>query len=131
MERPKKIQKDIQPYIEHLEERVKKFESSPYVETYLTIHNQLSDFNKQLTITGQTVVNSEGVKEKKGKIDLFADKDDKSFDRMKWYFDKILDLNKNLDELRKMMTPDEVEDIKSKVTKVGGVEEYLNLGGKK
>jgi hypothetical protein len=39
----------------------------------------------------------------------------------------MLDLNKNLESLRKLMNPEEVEQVK-KVVKEGGVEQYLNIG---
>lgn len=93
--------KDALVEIEKLEIKLATYETSPYFDTYKTVEMQLKSFNKQLTI------HDDG----KGKIDLFAEKDDKSFDRMKWYFDKVLALNQNLAELRKMMTPEQQKEI--------------------
>lgn len=101
MERPTSLKGEALKYTKYLEEKLKTYETSPYFETYKTVEMQLKSFNKQLTI------NENG----KGKIDLFAEKDDKSFDRMKWYFDKVLDLNKNLQELRRMMTPNQQKEL--------------------
>ena len=61
-----------------------------------------------------------------GKIDLFADKDDKSFDRTKWYFEKMLDLAKNLDSLKKMMRTDEQKEVEVAIKKEDGVEDYIH-----
>tara|TARA_R110000868_G_scaffold396177_1_gene668287 strand:+ start:1067 stop:1462 length:396 start_codon:yes stop_codon:yes gene_type:complete len=116
MEKPTKIPKEVLPYIEHLEAELKKFTDSTYSESYLTIFHQLRSFNEQLQIGGeQTRISDEGVSvtAKKGFIDLFAEKDDKSFDRTKWYFENILSLNKTLEELKKLMTPEERENIKT------------------
>ena len=46
----------------------------------------------------------------KGKIDLFGDGDSKEFDRAFKYFDKMVDLLKQLDEIRKLMTPEEQKE---------------------
>ena len=113
MARPLKIPKDILPYVEELEAKLKLYESSPYLDSYLTVYNQLKSFNEQLIIGSEvTSVNEEGIRitEKKGYVDLFAVSTDKSFDRTKWYFENILDLNKTLDALRKLMTPEEVKE---------------------
>ena len=116
MKKPAGLKGEGLKYVTYQEDRLKAYETSPHLKTYLTIHHQLESFNKQLTIENDG----------KGKIDLFAEKDDKSFDRMKWYFDKVLDLNKNLNELRKMMTSKELETVNQGVTKIDGVEEYLS-----
>ena len=118
MERPIIKDKVALQYVEYLEGELKKFTESSYCESYLTIYNQLASFNEQLKIEGEiTSLNDEGVSvtKKKGFIDLFAEKDDKSFDRTKWYFENILDLNKTLDELKKLMTPQQQKEIQEKI----------------
>ena len=130
MERPNKIPKEVLPYIEHLEQELTKFKKSPYSKTYLTIYNQLESFNEQLTIKGDKTL-ADGTKVKEGFVDLFAEATDKSFDRTKWYFDKILDLNKNLDELRKLMTPDEQKEMAKQIEmKNLGLAEKIALNGR-
>jgi hypothetical protein len=124
MKRPNKIPKEVLPYIEHLEKELGMYKKTPYVKSYLTIYNQLEDFNDQLTLRRKK--DAEGKEYILGRIDLFASKDDKSFDRTKWYFDKILELNKNLDELRKLMTPAEIKELTTaKPLLEGSAESYL------
>jgi len=108
MKKPIIKEKEAIKYIEYLESRLLMFEKSPHVKTYLTLHSQLESFNDQLTIKteeGKTT----------GVVDLFGEATDKSFDRTKWYFDKILDLNKNLDELRKMMDVGGVKELEKQL----------------
>ena len=118
MERPLKIPKDILPYVEEIESKLSIYENSPIVESYLTIYFQVRSFNKQLQLgKEETTVGEDGidVSIQSGFVDLFADKEDKSFDRTKWYFENILDLNKTLDELRKLMTPEQQKEANEKI----------------
>lgn len=118
MQQPSGIKdKSALAYIEYLQKELEtakikldKFEKSPKVKTYLTIYNQLDSFNEQLTV---------------GKIDLFAEKEDKSFDRTKWYFENVLDLSKTLDELRKSMSPDESKEVERKLLSQSVTEKYI------
>lgn len=109
--------KSIASYVEQLEKKIRQYEESPYFESYKSVRKQLDNFNVQLLNTP---------------IDLFAESTDKSFDRTKWYFDKILELNKTLDELRKLMTPEEQARLQE-AKKVEGlsVAEKLALSNKK
>lgn len=106
MERP--IIKDAKTlaYIEYLQSKLDKYESSDILDTYLTIKGQLNDFNAQLKIREEK--SSLGEKVVKGRIDLFADKESKEFDRAWKFMNEALDINKRLLELKKLMTPDEV-----------------------
>ncbi len=121
-------------YIEYLQNELEtakvkldKFEKSPKVKTYLTIYNQLDSFNEQLTIGESTQITVDGIVAtvQKGKIDLFAEKEDKSFDRTKWYFEHVLDLSKTLDELRKGMNPDESKEVERKLLSQSVTEKYI------
>lgn len=117
MERPTIKDKAVLAYVQELELKIKKYEDSPYGESYSSVRKQLDNFNSQL---GKTP------------IDLFAESTDKSFDRTKWYFDKILDLNKTLDELRKLMTPEDQARLQeSKKIEGLSVAEKLALNNKK
>jgi hypothetical protein len=117
MKKPVIKDREVLSYVEQLEHKLKFYEESPYFESYRSVRKQLDNFNEQLHITP---------------IDLFAESTDKSFDRTKWYFDKILDLNKTLDELRKLMTPDEERRInQEKKIESLSVAEKLALKGKK
>lgn len=132
MERPAKIDKNTLPYVEHLEQRLIKFESSPDVRTYITIYDQIESFLDQLTICKKTV-NVEGVDREvfTGFVDLFADKDSKEFDRIKWFFEHILELRKTLEELRKMMTPENQKELAKELAhKNLPIAEKIALNGK-
>lgn len=123
MDRPTKLPKEALAYVEYLEKELKKYTESPYVKTYLTIYNQLNSFNDQLEIKQPvTVIAEDGTKKNfhNGFIDLFAEKDDKSFDRTKWYFEKVLELNKNLDELRKLMSAEQKKELDEGIKLVSG-----------
>lgn len=118
MERPPIKDKAVLAYVEDLESELRKFKTSPYLKTYITISNQIDSFNEQLTI--QTVKEveikvpggaSQFVDIIPGKIDLFADKDSKEFDRGWKYLNECVDLNKKLDELRKLMTPEDLKEL--------------------
>ena len=113
--------------IEDLEKELRIFKESPRVNTYLTIYNQLESFNQQLKIEDKR--SGDGIAQK-GFIDLFADKDAKEFDRVKWFFDRAIDLNKDLDTLRAQMTPDQQADLKAKEKLEGlSVAEKIALNG--
>lgn len=95
MNKPSLIKdKEVLKYIEFLELKLEKYERSPYANTYIAICKQIEVWNVQLK--GQN-------------IDLFADKDAKEFDRSWKYFMEALDVLKRLDEMRKLMTPEEVK----------------------
>ncbi len=102
MEKPKKIPKDVAPYVEYLEERVKKFESSPYVTSYISLLNQIDNWNKQLSDKP---------------IDLFAESTDKSFDRAHKYFTEQTPYFEQLAYLRKQMSPEEKVEVEAVVRK--------------
>ena len=118
MEKPSKISdKGALAYIEFLESKLKKYEESPYCKTYLTIYNQIDSFNDQLEIGEPKAIPIEGggtYTIQPGFVDLFASKDSKEFDRVKWYFENVLELNKNLDELRALMTPEQKKELEAK-----------------
>jgi hypothetical protein len=115
MEKPTIKDKAVLAYVEHLELQLSNILSSPYYNTYVTIKGQIDSFNEQLTIKEPTKVKVfvgdvlEEVNITPGKIDLFADKDSKEFDRAWKYLLESVDLSKKLDELRKLLTPDEAK----------------------
>jgi hypothetical protein len=117
MNKPKIKDKEVLSYVEYLESRLKLYEESPYFESYQSVRKQLDNFNHQLLINP---------------IDLFAESTDKSFDRTKWYFDKILELNTTLDNLRKLMTPEDQAKLEeSKKIEGLSVAEKLALNNRK
>lgn len=115
MERPSIKDKAVIAYVDYLEAQLSTITASPYFNTYITIKSQIDSFNEQLTIkepikvkcmVGETM---EEVEITPGKIDLFANKDSKEFDRAWKYLLESVDLNKKLDEVRKMLTPEETK----------------------
>lgn len=98
-----------------LQKLLSEYESimaSEVLETYITLRGQLRDWNSQLKIEG-----------KNGRINLFADKDTKEFDRVFKYFTEIETLTSALEKLRSRLTPQEQKDVEKirKVEKVSGV----------
>lgn len=109
MERPKIKDPEVLKYVTHMEEELQKYRRSPYASTYITLLSQINDWNDQLTIKNTVEVEHEGKKipVTPGKIDLFADKEAKEFERAFKYFGDVLQMIKTLDEIRKLMTPEE------------------------
>ncbi len=66
------------------------FLESPYLESFIALNDKIKDFNYQI---------------KNSKIDLFADKDDKSFDRACKYMLEVCSFYESLERLRSLMTP--------------------------
>lgn len=138
MEKPQIKDKAALAYVDYLESELNKFKTSPYLKTYITISNQIDSFNEQLTIqcVREVEVPVEGggtrfIDINPGKIDLFADKDEKSFDRGWKYLNECVDLNRKLDELRKLMTPDDMKELqKQEDLKNLGLAEKMALKGK-
>jgi hypothetical protein len=95
VERPKIKDAAVLAYVEHLEIQLNKFLKSPYAPTYMAILKQIEDWNAQL---------------QKNKIDLFADKDAKEFDRSWKYFMEAVEVLERLDKMRKLMTPEETKE---------------------
>lgn len=115
MEKPLIKDKTVSAYVEYIEAKLDSLTRSPYYSTYITIKNQIDSFNDQLTIKEPTkikvIMNDmlEEIDVTPGKIDLFADKDSKEFDRAWKYLLESVDLNKSLDELRKLLNPEETK----------------------
>lgn len=95
-----KCSPEIRLYIESLEAELKIFQQSPHYTTYLTIFNQIESFNEQLT---------------EQKIDLFAGGEAKEFDRSWKYMLEATEMLKHLDELRKLMTPEQQAEAQKEV----------------
>lgn len=77
-------------YIALLEIKLKAFEESPYVDSYMTIFHHISEFNTQL---------------KNKKIDIFLDDDGPFFDRAWKYMSGLPDMHSKMDDIRLRMSP--------------------------
>lgn len=126
-----KSQKD--PLLKECYSEFIRLVESPYLESYITLYSQIEDFNEQLTIkseeTKQKVVgtdlagNTITVDWTPGKIDLFADKEDKSFDRSWKYMLEVSSLLESLNKIRSLMSPEKqikAEEMR-KINKASGV----------
>lgn len=87
------------PDVIELVEEYKTIMDSNNLDAYLSMRDQLNDWDKQLKIKqgGNST------------IDLFSDKDAKEFDRATKYYDKILIYRKTLSDLKASLT--EVETV--------------------
>jgi hypothetical protein len=92
----------------------KRFTESPYADSYITLYNQLTDWNAQLEIRE---INTPEGKRVVGMIDIFSDKDSKEFDRAFKYFTDITKLLDILDAIRGKMTPSEQKEVSERVAK--------------
>lgn len=90
--------------------RLREFLDSPYIKTYEAVYRQVANFNKQLS-GGDC-------------LDIFGEKDDKSYERGTGYMLKAHDYCEVLDKLRlKIGVTDntEVKKVKGGVKGVDGV----------
>lgn len=138
MKRPEGKIKDKawEEYIIHLEKELLKLKSSPYYESYKTLHDQISSWNTQLSISGEKKerilgYDKEGnpVKEtyQQGYIDLFADKESKEFERAIKYFDLMNGLLTKLDDIKMKMNPEERRQLEEEEKRraLSGAEKFL------
>lgn len=91
---------------------------SPYVDSYMTLYNHITEWNRQLAITKE-MKQSAGKQAKeitKGKIDLLSNKDSESFEKAFKYFKSLMELHEALDTIRSKMTPDQQKEVESKKT---------------
>ena len=113
MKRPPIKDGAIKAYVDDLEERLSKYEKSPYVKTYLTMLNQVNDFNEQLTIQ-QVEIQDGGNKRTLtvGRINLFGEKDEKEFERSFKYMLEVNGLLDSIEKIRMKMSASEKEEVK-------------------
>lgn len=111
MKRPANIKdKTVLQYVGYLEGRISKYEKSPFLKSYLTVLGQINDWNDQLTIKKEETTDGEKTH---GRINLFADASSKEFERAHKYFTEMKPYFEQLEYLRKLMTTDEKEQVRS------------------
>lgn len=127
------LEKQKNPLLKECFDELKRFLDSPHLESYLTLQGQIEDFNSQLTIKPEekkkrVIGNDQDgnvieVDWMPGKIDLFADKDFKEFDRSFKYMIELPSLLDALDKIRKKISPEEMKGAanKKKVDAASGV----------
>jgi len=100
MEKPIIKDKVVQAYVDELEEKLRKYEESPYCNSYLALLYQIEAWNSQLVDTP---------------IDLFGDRENKEFDRAHKFFTEQRPYFEQLDYLRKLMTPETQIELQKKI----------------
>ena len=121
--REKASPKELLKALEEAEAQLEIVVRSPYYDTYMTLSNQVNDWNEQLKLKPgelqKRVIGNDKdgnliqVDWMPGKIDLFGSKDDKEFERVFKYFLEIIPLLDALDKLRQKLTPQELKQIES------------------
>ncbi len=122
---------EVLAYIDALEkysEEYHKIKNKGAFKAYMVIHDQINSFSDQLTIRKERCPNPENPNEmidvEFGKIDLFADKDQKEFDRAWKFLMEAADLLEGQDRLFKLLTEDEQKEVK-KVLKNSSAERHV------
>ncbi len=106
-----------------LEKRFEDMQRGNLLNTYLTIDGQHKSFNEQLTIG--VIVDENKQQKVVGRIDLFASKDAKEFDRARWWLENYLEQSKNLRELYKMLTEEEKKEADNTASSFDSVREKV------
>ena len=112
----KKLEKSKDENVLELLDEYKRIMASNNLQAYLSLRDQLKDWDEQLIIKPDEVrkiIRMEGKEDEyvdevtPGRIDLFADKDTKEYDRVLKYFERITALRKTLIDLKASLTEDE------------------------
>lgn len=80
-----------------------------YYKSVVTMQGQLDDWNQQLKIETDS---QGGIK---NRIDLFADKEAKEFDRALKIFDLLLEFNEKIEKMKLKFTPEEAKDLQKEI----------------
>lgn len=118
MEKPIPVIRDkiVAEYVSYLEEQLKKFQQSPYVDAYLTLLRVTSDWNAQI---------------QSQQIDLFGDKDEKQFDRAHKYLVEQRPYYEQMEYFRNLMSPEQRKELDKKIKDQNlGMAEKIAINGK-
>lgn len=95
------------PLLDRLIMGYELFANSPYLDSYLTMYNQVSDINSQLKIDPNDL-NEYG--DPINRISIRRS-DEKTFERGHKYLLLLPELIEKMDKLRRMISPAKVEDV--------------------
>jgi len=95
------------PLLERMIMGYELFANSPYLDSYLTMYNQVSDINSQLKIDPNDL-NEYG--DPINRISIRRS-DEKTFERGHKYLLLLPELIEKMDKLRRMISPAKVEDV--------------------
>jgi hypothetical protein len=127
MERPKKLSGEQGKYIEYLESKLEKLSSKKTnVRAYLTLKKIVDDTNSLVT-NGFNVEDAEGKMHNVAVIseEALTSKDDKTFDRIFKFIDKIGQYTSELSEMEEKITEEEIEHEKELIKGEGSVESFI------
>lgn len=90
--------------IKDLEAKLAVYENSPLVDSYMAIYTQIADWNTAL--------------KEKNVVNILDNKEDKAFDTVSKYFDRIVAWNNNLKTIREQMTASEAQEIEDRTKRL-------------
>jgi len=108
MERPKKIPKEILPYILYIEEMIK----SPYFDDYIALKTTRIRWNKQIMAN---------------EVNLFDEEDKAKFDMLHKYLTEQKPYIEQEAYLLSKMTPEQKDEAQKKLLAEAGTAEHLAL----
>lgn len=135
MERPSKLTGEQGEYIQFLEKKLEVFNSkTTKVESYLTVKKIVDDTNK-LVRNGVSINHSETGEFLK-KVDIISEeslmsKDEKTFDRLSKFLDKIEEYNGMLDRFNEQLDPEDIKSVEKELLKGDDSVEGRIFRGKK
>lgn len=102
--------KELWEYVEHLEDKLKIYTESPLESSYLALRSKIIEWNDQLM---------------NQPINLFADKDQKEFDRAHKFFSEQKPYFEQLKYLRNEMGPVKTETADRKLKEGSSAEKHI------
>lgn len=113
MTHPKIKDPEVQQYVDELLRKIENFSSdTTLVKSYFALKRFIDENNKLVTELEMDTMN-------------LTEKDDKLHDRVTKYMDNIIEFNKNLSEMEKMINP-EVMEAERKKESAGKFEKAMN-----
>ena len=100
MERPLKIPKDILPYLEYVEAKLRQYEESPLITAYISTLTFVNRLCKQIYTQ---------------EVDIFDPENKPIFEMAHKFQTELLPYLETLDEIRKKMTPEQQKELAEKI----------------
>lgn len=127
MDRPKKLSGDQGKYIEYIEQKLEKYSSKKTnVRAYLTL-KKIVDDTSDLVIKGFNVEDSEGEMQNVAVVseEALTSKDDKTFDRIFKFIDKIGVYTGELSAMEENILEEDIERERDIIKGEGSVESFI------
>jgi hypothetical protein len=107
---PKASSKELCEYINYLEDELSVYKDSPYEDSYIALRTKITEWNEELRTKA---------------ISLFADKDQKEFDRAHKFFSEQKPYFEQLKYLRIEMGPQKTESADRKLKEGASAEKHI------